>query len=119
MGYYKQQEVAQQSDVDRMVAWYHSEAKNTPKYLYDWLMARDERIWSAIEAWETAPVPPKPATEHVALQPVQITRRQALWLERNQPAVSLSKVEYKTALVVLLGVCALVLGAFVAAVVVL
>ena len=119
MGYYKQLDVAQQSDVDRMVAWYHAEANKTPKYLYDWLMAKDERIWSLIDAWETAPVPPKPASEHVALRPVEITRKQSLWLERNQPVMTWSKLDYNTALGVLLGVCALVLAAFVTAVVVL
>ncbi len=108
MGYYKQLEIARQADVDRTIAWYKASGQHLPAYLHAWLLNNDERLEGAIKAWETHPVAPKPATEHVALQPPQVTRKQLRYLERNKPVVSLTKLDYNVALGVLLSVCALI-----------
>jgi hypothetical protein len=128
MGYYKQLEVSAQADVDRMVAWYQSSGKHLPPYLHKWLLLRDERVWGAIHAWENqandtqaAEVPvraPKPATEHVALQAPQITRKQALWLERNQPVMSMTRLGYNTVLGVSLFLSAVLVASVITFVVV-
>ena len=44
MGYYKQLEITQQDDVDRLVAWYRASGSNLPEYLREWLLERDERV---------------------------------------------------------------------------
>lgn len=110
MGYYKQLEVSQQDDVDRTIAWYKASGQYLPKYLHNWLLLRDERLWGAIQAWEKQPVEPKPAADHVALQAPQITRKQALWLERNKTVVSLTNRDYNTILGVLVGTVAVIVA---------
>jgi hypothetical protein len=67
VGYYKQQEVDKQHDVDRIVAWYYNNGgKFTNDYLW-WLLDDDARLWRAIEDWERQGVRPKPASSHVSL----------------------------------------------------
>jgi len=68
MGYFSQQEVETQYDVDRMVAFYRSHREELPQWLLEWIVADSDRFFSAIEAWEEQPYPPKPASSHVALQ---------------------------------------------------
>jgi hypothetical protein len=103
MGYYNQLGISQQADVDRMVVWYKSSGKYLPPYLHEWLLARDERVWSAIHAWEAQDVAtkvseaimksPKPASEHVALQ-LQ-TRREAADTVKASQTITLSKSDYR------------------------
>lgn len=67
MGYFKQQEVADQEQVDRLVAWYKYHQDKLPTSYIQWLLKDDELLWKAIEYWETVPYGPKPARSHVAL----------------------------------------------------
>lgn len=120
MGYYNQLQVSAQADPDRIVAWYKSSGKTLPPYLHDWILANDERVWGAIKAWENQPVSkkvaevitraPKPATEHVALVRPELTRKQALWLERNQTVLSMTQSDYNVVLGVTLTLGALIFG---------
>lgn len=68
MGYFKQQQIAEQEKVDRLVAFYRWHRATLPEYFMGWLLRDDERLWSAIAEWERLPYPPKPAISHVALQ---------------------------------------------------
>lgn len=89
MGYFSQQEIETQYDVDRMVAFYRSHKEELPEWLLDWIVRDSDRFFSAIEAWEQQPYPPKPASSHVALQPraaireerkmVRKVNRQSFW----------------------------------------
>jgi hypothetical protein len=88
VGYYQNLEVAQQDDVERLVAWYREHEDVLPKYILEWLMKRDERVWQVIQLWETERFQPKPAVEHVALQPVQ---RKKVKVQRS---IRLSMTEY-------------------------
>lgn len=69
MGYFKQQEIAEQENIDRIVAWYSSNwARVTDEHM-DWLLEDEDRLWREILLWEYAAVaPPKPARSHVALR---------------------------------------------------
>jgi hypothetical protein len=103
MGYYNNLQVSAQADPDRIVAWYKSSGKTLPPYLHDWLLERDERVWGAIKAWENQPVAkkvaevitraPKPASEHVALQPQ--TRRDARALAQSSEVITFTKSDYR------------------------
>lgn len=93
MGYYKQLELTQQADVDRIVQWYKAHAKVLPPYVLEWINERDERLWGLIQRWEKQPAQPKPATEHVALQPQ--TRRQARELEKSSELIHFTKSDYR------------------------
>lgn len=69
MGYFKNEQVASQADVDRIVSWYRfHDDKGLYKYLA-WAVADDARLWSEIRRWESQPWPPKRAVDHVALWP--------------------------------------------------
>lgn len=116
MGYCNQLGISQQDDVDRMVVWYKASGQNLPPYLHKWLLARDERVWGAIQAWEKQDVAtkisevvrsPKPASEHVALQPQ--TRREA----RATDGVVLSKSDYRLLIWAITGFAVLAIGSLV------
>lgn len=92
MGYYKQLEITQQADVDRIVQWYKAHAEVLPPYVLEWINERDERLWGLIQRWEKQPAQPKPATEHVALQPQ--TRRQTRQLEKSNDLIHFTKSDY-------------------------
>ena len=93
MGYYKQLEITQQDDVDRLVAWYRASGSNLPEYLREWLLERDERVWGAIQRWETNPVPPKRAELHVALE--QQTRRSLREAKSKPTTITMTRDEYR------------------------
>ena len=93
MGYYKQLEVSQQTDVDRIVQWYKAHRDVLPPYVLEWINERDERLWSLIQRWEKQPAQPKPASEHVALQPQ--TRRQARELDKASEVITCTKSDYR------------------------
>lgn len=93
MGYYKQLEISQQADVDRIVSWYKAHAEVLPPYVLEWINERDERLWGLIQRWEKQPAQPKPASEHVALQPQ--SRRQARELETASEVITFSKSDYR------------------------
>lgn len=82
MGYFSQQEVETQHDVDRMVAFYRSHKDDLPAWLLEWIVADGDRFFSAIEAWEEQPYPPKPATSHVALQSRDAIREERAMLRK-------------------------------------
>lgn len=93
MGYYKQLEITQQADVDRIVQWYRAHAEVLPTYVLEWINERDERLWGLIQRWEKETPAPKPATEHVALQPQ--TRRDARALTKSSEVIEFSKSDYR------------------------
>lgn len=67
MGYFKNEQVASQEDVDRIVAWWRfHDDKGLYKYL-TWAVADDARLWQEIRRWESQPWPPRRALDHVAL----------------------------------------------------
>jgi hypothetical protein len=117
MGYYNQLGISQQDDVDRITVWYKASGQYLPPYLHKWLLLRDERVWSAIHAWEAQDVAtkvseaivksPKPASEHVALQPQ--TRKQA----RATDGVVLSKSDYRLLIWAITGFAVLAIGSLV------
>lgn len=55
MGYFKQQQIAEQEDVDRLVAWYAYHRDKLPKWYLEWLLEDSERLWANIEFWEDQP----------------------------------------------------------------
>lgn len=67
MGYFKQEAISDQEQVDRLVAWYRWHRELLPESYIQWLMKDDELLWKAIEQWERVPYAPKRATSHVAL----------------------------------------------------
>lgn len=67
MGYFKNEQVANQEDVDRLVGWYRWHRDKLPVDYMQWLLKDDELLWKAIEMWERQPYPPRPASSHVAL----------------------------------------------------
>lgn len=93
MGYYKQLDIAQQADVDRIVQWYKAHAEVLPPYVLEWVNERDERLWGLIQRWEKQPALPKPASEHVALQPQ--TRRDAKALVKSSDVIEFTKSDYR------------------------
>lgn len=93
MGYYKQLQVAQQTDVDRIVQWYRAHAEVLPEYVLEWVNERDERLWGLIQRWEKQPAQPKPASEHVALQPQ--SRREARELAKASEVITFTKSDYR------------------------
>lgn len=109
MGYYKQLQVAQQDDVDRIVQWYRAHAEVLPPYVLEWVNERDERLWALIQRWEKQPAQPKPASEHVALQPQ--SRREARELAKASEMIEFSKSDYRLLVgaVVAFGVLAITL----------
>jgi hypothetical protein len=76
MGALKQQAIAEQEDVDRLVAWYRWHKDKLPASYIQWLLKDDELLWKAIEHWEKVPYAPVPATRHVALQSRDHIRRE-------------------------------------------
>lgn len=118
MGYYNQLSISQQDDVDRITVWYKASGKYLPPYLHQWLLASDERVWSAIHAWESQDVAtkvsegiaksPKPASEHVALQ-LQ-TRRQATEIAKASQTVTLSKSDYRLIMGAVIGFAFMAIG---------
>ena len=92
MGYYKDLAISQQDDVDRIVSWYKAHAEALPPYVLEWINERDERLWSLIQRWEKLPAQPKPASEHVALQPQ--SRRQTRELEKSSDLIHFTKSDY-------------------------
>ena len=56
MGYFNNQEVSQQGDVDRIVAWY-SANKDVPNYLLNRVLSEEKLMWEMVEAWESLPTP--------------------------------------------------------------
>lgn len=93
MGYFNRLEVSIQDDVDRLVSWYRANADELPPYVLEWIVERDERLWALVQRWEKLPAQPKPASEHVALQPQ--TRRQAIELETASDVITFSKSDYR------------------------
>jgi hypothetical protein len=96
MGYYKELDIAQQADVDRIVQWYKAHAEVLPPYVLEWINERDERLWALIQRWEEQPAQPKPATEHVALQ-VE-TRKLRRQRERANKVIEMSSSDYRVLL---------------------
>jgi hypothetical protein len=78
MGHYKQEEVNQQAEIDRLVSWYRYHRDILPGPYMQLLLENDDLLQQSIEAWEAMPFAPKPASSHVALQspehPVVLTR---------------------------------------------
>ena len=93
MGYYKQLEISQQTDVDRIVQWYKAHRDVLPPYVLEWVHERDERLWALVQRWEKLPAEPKPASEHVALQPQ--SRRQAIELDKAAEVITFTKSDYR------------------------
>lgn len=93
MGYYKNIEIALQDDVDRLVSWYKAHDHALPPYVLEWIVERDERLWPLVRRWEKLPPKPKPATEHVALQPQ--TRRQVIELDKAVEVITFTKSDYR------------------------
>lgn len=109
MGYYKQLEIAQQADVDRIVQWYKAHADVLPVYVLEWINERDERLWGLIQRWEKQPAQPKPASEHVALQPQ--TRRQARTAAKSSEVIYFTKSDYRLLVGAVAGFGVLAIGA--------
>jgi hypothetical protein len=107
MGYYKQLEISQQADVDRIVQWYKAHRDVLPPYVFEWVHERDERLWGLIQRWENDTPAPKPASQHVALQPE--TRKQA----RATDGVVLSKSDYRLLIWAITGFAVLAIGSLV------
>lgn len=110
MGYYKQLQIAQQTDVDRLAAWWKANSSKMPRYMYDWVMERDERLWPLIEAWENAPAEPvrKPASSHVALQPEP--RKLRRLREKAPKTYTVTKSEYVFLITAVLVEAAIAIG---------
>src|SRR6056297_878622 len=89
MGYFKQLQVADQEQVDRLVAWYKYHQGKLPASYIQWLLKDDELLWKAIEHWEKVPYAPIPATRHVALQSRDHIRQERAYkrLERRDHAI--------------------------------
>ena len=108
MGYYKQLEVSQQTDVDRIVQWYKAQRDVLPPYVLEWVNERDERLWSLIQRWEKQPAQPKPASEHVALQPQ--TRRDARALAKSSGVMEFTKSDWRLMVGAVIGYGVLSIG---------
>jgi hypothetical protein len=93
MGYFNKLEVSVQDDVDRLVTWYKAHADVLPPYVLEWIVERDERLWALVQRWEKQPAEPKPASEHVALQPQ--TRRDARALAQSSEVITFTKSDYR------------------------
>jgi hypothetical protein len=93
MGYFNKLEVSMHDDVDRLVTWYRAHADELPPYVLEWIVERDERLWALVQRWERQPAQPKPATEHVALQPQ--TRRDARALAQSAEVITFTKSDYR------------------------
>jgi len=111
MGYYKQLEISQQADVDRIVQWYKAHRDVLPPYVLEWVHERDERLWGLIQRWENDTPAPKPATEHVALQTQ--TRRQARQLANASDVMEFSRSDYRLLVGAVIGYGVLSIGALV------
>ncbi len=109
MGYYKQLEISQQADVDRIVQWYKAHRDVLPPYVLEWVHERDERLWALIQRWENDTPAPKPASEHVALQPE--TRKQARANDRGD--VVLAKSDYRLLMLAITGFAVVAIGSLV------
>lgn len=106
MGYFKQEAISDQEQVDRLVAWYRWHRDKLPQSYIDWLLKDDELLWKAIEHWERVPYAPKPATAHVALW----SNRDHIRSER----AAIRKANRETAYVLIglgVGIVALIVGA--------
>ncbi len=93
MGYFNKLEVSVQDDVDRLVTWYKAHADVLPPYVLEWIVERDERLWALVQRWEKLPAKPKPASEHVALQPQ--SRRDARALAQSSEVITFTKSDYR------------------------
>jgi hypothetical protein len=93
MGYFNKLEVSVQDDVDRLVQWYRAHADVLPPYVLEWVVERDERLWALVQRWEKQPAQPKPASEHVALQPQ--TRRDARALAQSSEVMEFAKSDWR------------------------
>jgi hypothetical protein len=93
MGYFNKLEVSIQDDVDRLVTWYKAHDGALPPYVLEWIVERDERLWALVQRWEKLPAEPKPASEHVALQPQ--SRRQAIELDKAAEVITFTKSDYR------------------------
>jgi len=96
MGYFNKLEVSIQDDVDRLVAWYKAHADELPPYVLEWIVERDERLWALVQRWEKQPAQPKPASEHVALQPQ--TRRDARALAKSSEVIEITRSDWRVML---------------------
>jgi hypothetical protein len=101
MGYYKQLEISQQTDVDRIVQWYKAHRDVLPPYVLEWVNERDERLWSLIQRWENDTPAPKPASEHIALQAQ--TRRDARALAKSSEVIEFTKSDYRLVMGAVIG----------------
>ena len=93
MGYFNKLEVSIQDDVDRLAQWYRAHADVLPPYVLEWIVERDERLWALVQRWEKQPAQPKPASEHVALQPQ--TRRDARALAQSSEVMEFAKSDWR------------------------
>jgi hypothetical protein len=93
MGYFNKLDVSIQDDVDRLVTWYRAHADELPPYVLEWIVERDERLWALVQRWEKQPAQPKPASEHVALQPQ--TRRDARALAQSSEVMEFAKSDWR------------------------
>lgn len=67
MGYFKNQQIAEQENVDRLVGWYRYHEDKLPASYIEWLLEDDDLLWASIEHWENVPYAPISAKKHVAL----------------------------------------------------
>jgi len=71
MGYYKNLEVEQQERADMLVRWYHANKDTLPPSVMSVLMEDIEQLERVAAMWDerelSQPVPPVPASAHVAL----------------------------------------------------
>ena len=68
MGHFKQEAIASQEDIDRLVAWYKYHQDKLPESYLKFVLEDEAYLWKAIELWESGGYMPKPASTHVALQ---------------------------------------------------
>jgi hypothetical protein len=86
MGIYKQLDVAFQEAMETAinsndeeladtVAWYRAHYEQLPAELMRAILTDDEFFQKALTVWDNTRYAPKPASEHVALQPAIVSRR--------------------------------------------
>ncbi len=108
LGYFKNEQVASQEDVDLIVAWWRfHEERGLYKYL-NWAVQNDVRLWREISRWEAQPFPRKPALDHVIF-----ANRDHIRAERAASAKSRSELWW--AVVAFSALTALLIGGTVSA----
>lgn len=97
MGYFKQQEIAQQERIDSLVAWYKYHEPLLPAPYFKWLLGQDELLWKAVEQWEQSPPP-------------ESVRREVI---RSRSEMRARRRRRRTALVAVIVISLVVIGVFV------